>query len=247
MRTNPFNAFNFLLLTFNSPLLARIRRQARRFRHANRLPEKNLSTAAAITPPPGYTCQGDLFADLAETYRSHLHLIVAANLLALVPLGVAALLLWLPYQFYAALGTPLALFGDPAWPQWGFWLVGLAVIGASLLLHEGLHGAALLLQGHRPRFGYESGYPYAAIQPGAFLTRRQYLLMALAPLTLMTLMGGLLLLFLPVSIGQIVLIALLLNAAASIGDLAVADRARRWPANALFAADHEGIKVFTPQ
>jgi hypothetical protein len=206
-----------------------------------------MSTAAATTliPPHGYTCQGDLFADLSETYRSEWHLIAAANLLALVPLGIAVIVLWLPYQFYAALGAPLALLDNPAWPQWGFWLFGFVLIGGSLLLHEGLHGAALLLQGHRPKFGYESGYPYAAIQPGEFLTRRQYLAMALTPLSTMTVAGGLALLWLPASIGQIMLIALLLNAAASIGDLAVADRARRWPASALFAADDEGIKVFT--
>jgi hypothetical protein len=153
--------------------------------------------------------------------------------------------LWLPYQFYTALGTPLALFGDPPWPPWGFWIFGLVVIGSSLLLHEGLHGATLLLQGHRPKFGYESGYPYAALQPDEFITRRQYLAMALTPLTTMTVIGSLAVLLLPASIGQIVLIALLLNAAASIGDLAVADRVRRWPASALFAADNEGIKVFT--
>jgi len=205
--------------------------------------------AAAATnellPPHSYVCQGDLFADLDSAYSSHLHLIVAANLLALVPLGIAVLLIWLPYQFYVALGTPLALFGDPDWPRWAFWLLGLGIIGGSLLLHEGLHGLALILQGHRPKFGYESGYPYAAIQPGEFLTRRQYLAMALTPLTAMTLLGMALLVLLPASIGQIILITLLLNAAASIGDLAVADRARRWPASALFAADNEGIKVFT--
>jgi hypothetical protein len=162
-----------------------------------------------------------------------------------VPLGIAVLLIWLPYQFYVALGTPLALLRDPEWPQWAYWLLGLGVFAGSLLLHEGLHGLTLILQGHRPKFGYESGYPYAAIQPGEFLTRRQYLAMALTPLTAMTLLGVALLVLLPASIGQIILITLLLNAAACIGDLAVADRARRWPASALFAADNEGIKVFT--
>jgi len=204
-----------------------------------------MSQVTDITPPPGYICQGDLFADLSDAYRSHMHLIVAANLLALIPLGVAVILLWLPYQFYAALGTPLAVFDDPVWPQWGFWMLGLVVVGSSLLVHEGLHGVALLLQGHRPKFGFESGYPYAAVHPGEFLTRRQYLLMALAPLTFMTLCGVVLLFFLPASIGQIILIALLLNAAACIGDLAVADRARRWPFDTLFAADDTGIKVFS--
>jgi len=195
--------------------------------------------------PPGYTCRGDLFADLAQSYPSERHLLIAANFLALVPLGVAVVILWLPYQFYAALGAPLALFDAPDWPQWGYWLAGLALVGASLFVHEGLHGLALVLQGHRPRFGYESGYPYAAVQHGEYLTRRQYLIMALTPLTVMTVAGGLLLPFLPPAFGQMQLIVLLLNTAACLGDLAVADRVRRWPADTLFAADDEGIKVFT--
>jgi Putative zincin peptidase len=198
-----------------------------------------------LRAPAGYNHQGDLFADLADTYQSELHLIVVANLLALIPLLVVALLVWLPYQLYVAVGAPLALFNDPQWPQWAFWLAGLVVVVCSLLLHEALHGAALLMQGHRPKFGYASGYPYATIQPGAFLTRRQYLTMALTPLTVMTLGGAVGLVWLPVSIGQIVLMAVLLNAAASIGDLAVASRARRWPPGTLFAADERGIQVFT--
>lgn len=198
-----------------------------------------------LSAPAGYSHQGDLFADLAESYSSGLHLIAVANLLALIPLLVVALLVWLPYQVYAALGAPLAVFDDPQWSQWVFWVLGAVLIGGSLLLHEGLHGAALLLQGHGPKFGYSSGYPYATIQPGEFLTRRQYLVMALTPLIAITVGGSLALLWLPVSIGQIVLIAVLLNAAASIGDLAVASRARRWPAETLFAADERGIQVFT--
>lgn len=169
---------------------------------------------------------------------------LVANLLALIPLAIAIIVLWLPYQFYAALGAPLALFDDPVWPQWGFWLLGLILAGLSLVLHEGIHAVVLLWQGHHPTFGYQSGYPYVAIQPGQFLTRRQYLAMALTPLISLTLAGGLLLLMVPPGIGQMLALTLLLNAAASIGDLAVADRARRLPPNTLFAADDSGIKVF---
>ncbi|MEZ4669520.1 MAG: DUF3267 domain-containing protein [Anaerolineae bacterium] len=198
-----------------------------------------------MTSPTGYQHAGDLFADLATTYRSERQLIVAANLLALIPLLIVVVLVWLPYQLYAALGAPLALLPDPQWPQWTYWLIGVVIIGGSLVLHEGLHGAALLLQGHHPKFGFSSGYPYATIQPGEYLTRRQYLLMALTPLSVMTAGGIVALLVLPVSFGQIVLIAVLLNAAACIGDLAVASRSRRWPADTLFAANERGIQVFS--
>jgi hypothetical protein len=207
---------------------------------------ENTSQSTPYTPS-GYVCRGDLFADLSAAYNTYWRLLVAANLLALIPLGIAILVLWLPYQFYAALGTPLALFASPDWPQLVYWALGVVVIAGSLVAHEGLHGVALKLAGHRPIFGFSEGYPYATVQQGEFLTRRHYLIMALSPLTVMTICGSILLLLLPANVGQIILIALLLNAAASLGDLAVADRVRRWPADTLFAADNEGIKVFVPE
>ena len=151
------------------------------------------------------------------------------------------LILWLPYQFYAALGAPLALFRDPNWSPVQHWMVGALIIAGSMVLHEGLHALALIVLGYRAQLRYASGYFYATTD--GYLTRRDYLIMVLTPITVMTLGGGVVLLLLPVSLGQIVLIALLLNAAASIGDLAVAERTRRQPADALFA-DRQGIKVF---
>ena len=189
--------------------------------------------------PQGYHLARDLFADFdaAPLWRW----LLLGNLWALLPLLAAVLILWLPYQFYAALGAPLALLPAPAWSRLAFWAVGALIIAGSIVLHEGLHALALIVRGYRARLRYDSGYFYATTD--SFLTRRDYLIMVLAPITVMTLGGIFLLLVLPVSLGQIVLIALLLNATASIGDLVVAERTRRQPADALFA-DRGGIKVF---
>ncbi|NDJ60558.1 MAG: DUF3267 domain-containing protein [Chloroflexi bacterium] len=201
------------------------------------------SSPPTVSPaPPGYVYRARLFEDFGgpEWYW-----LLVGNLLALIPLAAAVLLLWLPYQLYAALGAPLALFAAPAWPPPIFWLVGAGIIVGSMLLHEALHGLALIRLGYHPRLKWASGYFYATIQPGEYLTRRHYLIMVLTPIVSMTLGGTILLLLLPVPIGQGLLIALLLNAAASIGDLFVADRVRRWPAATLFG-DVRGIKVFVP-
>jgi hypothetical protein len=187
--------------------------------------------------PVGYRFASDLFADF--DFESRWHWLVIGNLWALLPLGVAALVLWLPYQFYAVLGAPLALFADPGWSPL---LLGVVIIPGSMLLHEALHALALIAQGYPARLSYVRGYLYATTN--GFLTRRAYLLMVLTPISVMTLGGALLLLFLPVPVGQVVLIALLLNAAASIGDLAVAQRALRQPSDALFADRDGGIKIF---
>lgn len=188
--------------------------------------------------PPNYVSQGDLFGDFdgIPEWRWLLY----ANLMALLPLGGAVLLLWLPYQFYAVLGAPLAL-PVPAWPPLVTALVGIVVVLTSVFLHEGLHGLALLLLGYHPRLTYSRGFLLATVS--GFITRRDYLIMILTPVTAMSAFGALLLLWFPVSLGQWLLAALLLNAAASIGDLAVASRVRRFPGTTLFA-DMGGIKVF---
>lgn len=196
----------------------------------------------AITPPPGYQLHGDLFGEFdMPAWR----FLILGNLLALVPLLALALILWLPYQLYLALGAPLAA-PDPGWPQAVTWGVGLAIIAGSVVGHELLHALALRLLGYHPRLSFAGGFLYAAIQPGEFLTRRHYLIMILTPLLTLTIGGGLLLPLLPPPVGQAVLIALLLNGAASIGDLLVAERARRQPKRALFASDESGIKVYIP-
>ncbi len=195
----------------------------------------------SYSAPPGYVLQSDLFHDLRNT--PDWYWILWGNLLALLPLGIAALLLWLPYQFYVALGTPLALFPDPLIPEWLKWLIGIVIIAVSMLLHELLHTAALRVLGYGARLNFARGYFYATVERGQFLTRRDYILMSLTPLSVMTLCGAALLLFLPPTFGQILLIALLLNAAASVGDLSVASRARRYPPDTLFT-DEGGIKVY---
>jgi hypothetical protein len=193
--------------------------------------------------PQGYHLASDLFEDFDDPNRRFggWRWLLIGNLWALLPLALAVLILWLPYQFYAALGTPLAQFANPEWNREGFWLFGALMIAASIVLHEGLHGLALISLGYKAKLRFASGYFYATTD--GFLTRHDYLIMVLTPITVMTLGGGVVLLLLPVALGQIVLIALLLNAAASIGDLVVADRTRGQPADALFA-DRHGIKVF---
>ncbi|MFN8527420.1 MAG: DUF3267 domain-containing protein [Anaerolineae bacterium] len=194
--------------------------------------------------PPGYVLHGDMFSD--ENAMPGWKWLLIGNLLALVPLGAAVLIVWLPYQFYAALGAPLAIVRDPGWSP--PLLIGCAVvvIALSMAAHELIHAAALALMGHRPRLNIAYGYLFATIRPGDFLTRRQYVIMSRAPLIVLTLAGIMLAVLLPPSLGQIVVITVLLNAAASVGDLAVSRRALRYPADTLFA-DERGIKIYVRQ
>lgn len=199
-------------------------------------------------PPAGYRYAANLFGDWDDELESgtnRVRLLLNYNLLALIPLAVGVLLLWLPYQFYVLLGNPLSPFPDWSPARAVGLVVGGLIILASMFIHELLHGVALRVMGYPPLFAYYRGYLAASVPPDVFLTRHAYLVMSLTPLLTMTLGGAGLLLVLPRVLGQPVLLAVLLNMAASIGDIAVAARVRRWPEGTLFA-DHERIRVYVP-
>ncbi len=197
---------------------------------------------AEITSPPGYVHYQKLFQQFdMPTWK----LFFIANFLALVPFGLALLILWVPYQLYLAFGLPYSLFQTPTFPLWGSIGLGLIIFVGSMFFHEWLHGFTLQLMGKKPVYYFRYYYLLAGLSPGDYLTRSQYLRMTLTPLISMTLGGLVLLLLLPQTIGSLLLIALLLNAAASLGDCFVAFRVYQSPQNAVFN-DSNGIQVFVP-
>ncbi len=197
--------------------------------------------------PPGYKHHKHLFGDWETTQKFPFWLLIIwANFIALIPLGLGVLFLWLPYQLYRMVGSPFAFFPDMRFSLPVMIGSGIIIIGGSMFLHEWLHGTALTLLGYKPRYSFNKYYLLATIQDGTFLTRKHYLQMTLTPIIVMTLAGSLLLPFIPPVLGQIVLIAVLLNMAASLGDLMVALRVYKTPREAKFA-DDRGIQVFLPE
>lgn len=197
--------------------------------------------------PQGYAYHKHLFADLEvrEKYP-FIILLILANFIALIPLAIGILLLWLPYQFYLYFDTPYALLPTVDLPLVLKIILGGIIFFVSMLLHEWLHGVALQRMGHQAHYAFHKLFLTATIEDGDYLTRREYLWMTVTPLLLMTFAGGMLLLFLPPVIGKLLLIALLINTAASIGDLMVAVRVYRMPQDAVFT-DDKGIQVFLPE
>jgi hypothetical protein len=198
-------------------------------------------------PPQGYVHLGHLLGHVEERWEqmSAWRRLTWANLIALIPLAAGIPILWLPYQFYLAWGAPLAYDFDANWASGVIIAAGVVSLAISVVIHELIHGLVLIISGHTPRFLVHYGVPIADIPAGCYLTRKQYLLVALAPLAIMTPAGAVALLFLPPNLGQILLAILLLNMAASVGDLYVARYVRLAPSSALFA-NQQGIQVFVP-
>ena len=92
----------------------------------------------------------------------------------------------------------------------------------SIILHELVHGFFFWIYSHsRPRFGFRGGYAYAAA-PGWFFPRNQYLVIALAPLVLLSIVGMVLVAIVPVGAIYAILFGLVANAAGAVGDMWIA-------------------------
>jgi hypothetical protein len=95
----------------------------------------------------------------------------------------------------------------------------VAVFVVMIVVHELFHGLFFWVFTHRPpKFGLRGWYAFACA-PGWFFPRRQYLVIGLAPFVLISLLGMVLLPLLPVEAMVLVLLAVILNAASSVGDL----------------------------
>jgi hypothetical protein len=160
----------------------------------------------------------------------------------------------------------LGLFGLALLPIWfSFYVVVLGVLGGrtsysvvftveTLLglvlvfvgvtaLHELLHGLPAVLLGAKPAFGAGPGYFYATFREP--MGRWGYLTVGLTPLVVINTACVVLALFYPQWAGWL-LVASLYNFAGASGDLWMATRILRAPANARFYDLADGFAVLVP-
>ena len=113
-----------------------------------------------------------------------------------------------------------AALGNASVVQFLMEMIGCTVV--FILAHELVHGAFFwIYSGSRPRFGLRAGYAYAAA-PGWFFPRQQYLVIALAPLILLSILGMILVAIVPAGALVSILVGMVANAAGAIGDLWIA-------------------------
>jgi len=124
------------------------------------------------------------------------------------------------------------------------WILIITV--GMLVLHEAVHGVFFwIFTNHRPRFGFRGFYAFAAA-PEWYLSRRFYLIVALAPAVLITL-AGIAALFLIAEdwvLGLIFLITM--NFSGAVGDLMVAFWLMRKPATILVQDSGDRVCFYQP-
>ena len=127
----------------------------------------------------------------------------------------------------------------------------LPLLGGLVLmpvLHELVHGISMRSFGARPRYGFLwKAMAFYATAPGFAFQRRRYLVVALSPLVVLSLLAVLLMALLPGTpwIGLIAFIAAL-NATGAIGDLWITGLVLRYPKDAYIVDERDGVRIFLP-
>jgi len=126
---------------------------------------------------------------------------------------------------------------------WDVFLVALIFV-VFIGLHELIHGAFFWIFSHsRPRFGIGGGYAFAAA-PGWFFPRGQYLIVALAPLVILSLLGMALVAIVPVTGVTGILLGMVTNASGAVGDMWIVYRLLREGNNIVVEDLGDGIKIY---
>ena len=108
---------------------------------------------------------------------------------------------------------------------------------AALMLHEGIHGLCIKVLGAKPRFGFvilqrSPIWGFYTTAPGYFFTRYEFIVIALAPLFILTLAGLALIGAQPVLLPWIGPL-LVFNASGSVGDIWISLQTLKQPKRVL--------------
>ena len=200
---------------------------------------ENLMSIPALPPgtlPPNY--QEVLHWKVTQS----IWLVIILNLLTL-PLGLVIGIAFFIFLFQ---------FGEP--PIVKFYDSNLELIllflstALVLLVHEWVHGIAMQVYGARPRYGIVwKGLMLYAGAPGHAFRRNQYLVIALAPLVVLSLLACLsILLLVGTTIVWMLPVYAVVNGSGSIGDLWMSLMVLRYPPHAYVVDERDGMRIFLP-
>jgi hypothetical protein len=189
--------------------------------------------------PSGYRLRWRLDLRRAKGLYILLNLLGLGLLLAGIWLAHA----WLAWLRPAGLGVVLVgLAGGMSFGRWGLLLLGVFL--GMLLLHEGSHGLFFWIYTRQPpHFGIGPGYFYACA-PHWYIPKPQALVVMLAPAVGITLGCLLGLAVLPAGWLLPVVLLLALNISGAVGDLYVAARSIRLPAQSLYHDTGHVMEVY---
>lgn len=165
------------------------------------------------------------------------------NIIGTVLFVVALAAVFAGLIVYDSQGAPLVVESLPdALPVWAYFVL----MAGTLVLHEALHGLAMLAFGKRPRFGAKLTRLVLYTTSDAYYTRQQYLIVTLAPLLGIALLGLPGMLLFPRGLAIWVGIMVAMNTASSIGDLWMTAVVASFPPETIFHDEKDGMSAFLP-
>jgi Putative zincin peptidase len=200
----------------------------------------NMTRAAITELPPTYR---EVFYFTANDPQTLLRL----NLWALVPMLIA--LVGINNWLAGVRGLRGVLIWDTAWLD--ILPIAFALVGV-LLLHEWLHGLAIQWYGHKSRYGAKYAalgklqipiMLYATTDNGLF-RRHEFIVIALTPLLVITLLGMAAGFILPDNWHFYLTLAVILNAGGAIGDIWMTWLVLRYPASSLVRDEADSIRIY---
>jgi hypothetical protein len=198
--------------------------------------------AALPSLPPGYQLARRLTIDSRRT-------LILLNLYSIAPLLVGAAFFLAVDQLLNALNVrPLLDLPMNDDTRLLLTLASLVLVFLLLSLHELCHGLAFQLFGVRPRYGINlsKGVAFASASDH-YLTRDAYLIVAMAPLVVISILTVILMALTGGSLRFMVGLMGTINAGSSVGDLWFFGVCLRYPRSLLVRDFGEGAELFTRQ
>src|SRR5450759_277524 len=194
------------------------------------------------TLPANYVLAGTI--DLSKDRRALLVLNVVGLALFLVS---AWLLIWLTAAIRPTTTSQVFTFSTHCLGSLvGLlaWIIGITMV--MLVIHEAIHGLFFwIFTGSRAQFGFRGYYAFAAA-PDWYIPRHLYLVVALAPVVLMTLAGIAAVFIIADNLLPALLFLVSINFSGSVGDMMVAAWLLRKPANLLAQDYGDGVRFYRP-
>jgi hypothetical protein len=163
---------------------------------------------------------------------------------------LSLLLLVIGMCFYVALDLisyfwqAHVLFKGVTWQEAVIWL-GVNIIGYLIILpiHEAIHGLTILFWGGRPHFGAKLPLALFCGAKEQIFLRNQYLVIALAPLVVISIAGIILMLLAP-GLASYALFAIAGNVSGAAGDIMVTRQLYHLPRNILVEDTETGYRAW---
>ena len=125
-------------------------------------------------------------------------------------------------------------------------LISVALFIGTVILHELIHGVFMSIYGGKPRYGAGIAYfilPYFYATTKTVFLRNQSIVIAIAPLVVISLVGIGLMAAFP-SIAHWTLLPLVINASGAVGDLWVTRNVLRYPEHVLLEDRKTGLIIY---